>query len=1044
MMITDFTDDETLSPHEHCATTGHAFVKKTFHRPTWCHYCTELLWGLTGQGFVCEICNFVAHERCLRTLSQYCSSIKELFLVQPQAHAFIDIGAFKKKYCCVCRRRVEHSCDLKCEVCEVYCHSDCRDFAIRDCRVTALSFSAGNQHVLKHQWREGNLSGSAKCAACRKSSGQPDMFTGMRCDWCHISVHSACIRSVDQECDLGVLRNIYFPREALQLPITNLSMEEILSCLNRRKAPSDRLQMGDSKTDQDVCFSDDGITYSESSKTESSALSASACAPSFAGLNAAVADKLAQSHNMAMGGATPVKRKDKAKLRSKRKESREAAHFDDDLDDSVVADAEDPYSDVRSSVVVKHRFFLYDGNQSCEAQTVRIVSMTIRETALYACLKALHICDDAKKYYFLDGNKMEPDKPDPPALEDQQVIDMIETGTREGSQPTFVIRYKISSRGEPIKVFLQSPRHSPRLKYVKINHSLAASDIIEMALQKFGITDEDISSFVLIMTSSGLEEQLLVRDQLVWPLVENSILRNVRNLQYIRFYLREVSLISKPVRVFVGNLPPKLASRKYETYVTDITKINLSSRAFNPVYPQYGCLVVEFPNPQVAKEAVQKLRATSFEDGKPIVVLVLPKVDVEALSPTASPLLVFVNAKSGGCQGVNLLTHFRRLLNPFQVFDLDNGGPIPGLVLFGTVPNYRILVCGGDGSMGWVLSCLDDVGQESKCSSPPIAILPLGTGNDLARVLQWGGGYTGTDEPLQILKAVDRADPIDLDRWTVIMQGDEREKQILTDRKSLKMEGIDVINDVDSNVQIMNNYFGIGIDADISLGFHMKREENPSKFNNRLHNKAVYFRIGLKKLYKPNLFKDLHNNVKLVVDGSNIPLPPIEGIIILNIGSWSAGADLWGADREDKFKKPSQCDGLVEVVGVTGIFHMGQILSGIRTAYRLAQGHDIQIYTQTTLPVQMDGEPWIQPPGCITVTRSALHATLLKKHKSSMKRGSRSGEATSAADSMAPEPASTGSFGPEDEVSDDDDSDKYVAPIHGIANAQLNLTTQRY
>ena len=1043
-MITDYTDDESLSPHEHCATTGHAFVKKTFHRPTWCHYCTELLWGLIGQGFVCEICNFVAHERCLRTLSQYCSSIKEFFLVQPQAHTFIDIGSFKKKFCCVCRRRVENSYDLKCEVCEVYCHIDCRDFAIRDCRVTALSYSAGKRPVLKHQWREGNLLGNAKCLACKKSSAQVDMFTGMRCDWCHISVHSSCIRSVDQECDLGVLRNIYLPRETLLLPITNLSMEEILNCTNRRKAPSDRLQLGDSKTDQDACLSDDGITYDSIKNTaDHDQCSTSAGGPSnTTGLNSNLMDRLCNSQNAA--NSVQTKRKDKLRIRSKRKESREVtSHFDDDLDDSTVADVEDPYSDVRSSVV-KHRFYLLDGNQSIETQTVRIVSMTMKETAIYACLKALHICDDAKKYYLLDASRMELEKGtvgDPVALEDQQVMEMIESGTRESAQPTFVIRYRISSRGEPIKIFLQSPKHAPRLKYVKINHSLAASDIIEMALQKFGMADGDLDNFVLIMSSSGLEEQMLVRDQLVWPLVENSIVRNVRNLHYIRFYLRECCLISKPVRVFVGNLPPKLPSKKYESYVTDITKINLSSRAFNPVYPQYGCVVVEFPDAQTAKEAVQNLRATSFEDGKPIVVLVLPFVDLESLGPTVSPLLVFVNAKSGGCQGVNLLTHFRRLLNPFQVFDLDNGGPIPGLVLFGTIPNYRILVCGGDGSMGWVLSCLDDVGQESKCSSPPIAILPLGTGNDLARVLQWGGGYTGTDEPLQILKAVDRADPIDLDRWTVIMQGDEREKQILTDRKSLKMEGIDVINDVESNVQIMNNYFGIGLDADISLGFHMKREENPSKFNNRLHNKAVYFRIGIKKLYKPNLFKDLQNNVKVIVDGSTIPLPPIEGIIILNIGSWSAGADLWGAEREDKFRKPSQCDGLVEVVGVSGIFHMGQILSGMRTAYRLAQGQDIQIYTQTTLPVQMDGEPWIQPPGCIMVTRSALHATLLKKRKSGLKRGSRASGST--ADCMAPEPASTGSFGADDDLSDDDDSDKYVAPIHGIANAQLNLS-QRY
>lgn len=33
---------------------GHFFIKKTFHKPTYCHHCTDMLWGLIGQGFVCE------------------------------------------------------------------------------------------------------------------------------------------------------------------------------------------------------------------------------------------------------------------------------------------------------------------------------------------------------------------------------------------------------------------------------------------------------------------------------------------------------------------------------------------------------------------------------------------------------------------------------------------------------------------------------------------------------------------------------------------------------------------------------------------------------------------------------------------------------------------------------------------------------------------------------------------------------------------------------------------------------------------------------
>lgn len=143
------------------------------------------------------------------------------------------------------------------------------------------------------------------------------------------------------------------------------------------------------------------------------------------------------------------------------------------------------------------------------------------------------------------------------------------------------------------------------------------------------------------------------------------------------------------------------------------------------------------------------------------------------------------------------------------------------MYVFRHIKDYKILVCGGDGTVGWVLQCLDNVGQDSECQTPPCAIVPLGTGNDLARVLRWGPGYTGQEDPITVLKDVIDAEEIRLDRWTVVIHQEET-----GERQSSNQED-------NTAIMVMNNYFGLGIDADLCLGFHNAREENPERFNSR-------------------------------------------------------------------------------------------------------------------------------------------------------------------------------------------------------------------
>uniref|UniRef100_A0A803WDS4 Diacylglycerol kinase n=1 Tax=Ficedula albicollis TaxID=59894 RepID=A0A803WDS4_FICAL len=476
--------------------------------------------------------------------------------------------------------------------------------------------------------------------------------------------------------------------------------------------------------------------------------------------------------------------------------------------------------------------------------------------------------------------------------------------------------------------------------------------------------DSNLATFVLF------QRMVLDNQELILNRLKDIRKTSIRQMNQTRFYIVENSKSIVQVNLFVGGLPPQLSPEEYTNILKEELAIKTNVVSVSHVYQAQGAVVLQISCFSEAERIYMLVKDTVVND-KPLNAVVLPAVMASKIPQNCCPLLVFVNPKSGGLKGRDLLYSFRKLLNPHQVFELTNGGPLPGFHTFSKVPSFRVLVCGGDGTVGWVLGALEEIRHKLVCSEPSVAILPLGTGNDLGRVLRWGAGYSGED-PYSILVSVDEADDVLMDRWTILLDAEE------------PAEGAEngIAEPEPPKIVQMNNYCGLGIDAELSLDFHHAREEEPGKFNSRFHNKGVYVKVGLQKISHT---RNLHKDIKLQVDQHEVELPSIEGLIFINIPSWGSGADLWGSESDNRFEKPRIDDGLLEVVGVTGVVHMGQVQGGFRSGIRIAQGSYFRVTLLKPIPVQVDGEPWIQAPGQIII--SAAGPKVLSQKRKMNKRG---------------------------------------------------------
>uniref|UniRef100_A0A670JCF8 Diacylglycerol kinase n=1 Tax=Podarcis muralis TaxID=64176 RepID=A0A670JCF8_PODMU len=387
--------------------------------------------------------------------------------------------------------------------------------------------------------------------------------------------------------------------------------------------------------------------------------------------------------------------------------------------------------------------------------------------------------------------------------------------------------------------------------------------------------------------------------------------------------------------------------------------------------------ILRVRHPQNPLKSSKKKKRTSFrrksskkgpEEGrwKPFVIKPVP-------APLMKPLLVFVNPKSGGNQGTKIIQSFMWYLNPRQVFDLSQGGPKEALEMYRKVHNLRILACGGDGTVGWILSILDQLRLNPP---PPVAILPLGTGNDLARTLNWGGGYT--DEPLsKILSHVEEGEIVQLDRWSLQVEPNPEANAEEKDETAADKLPLDVFN----------NYFSLGFDARVTLEFHESREANPEKFNSRFRNKMFYAGTAFSDFLMGSS-RDLAKHIKVVCDGTDLT-PKIQDLkpqclVFLNIPRYCAGTMPWGNPGEHHdFEPQRHDDGCLEVIGFTMTSLAALQVGG--HGERLHQCREVLLTTSKAIPMQVDGEPCKLGASCIRISlRNQANMVQKTKRRNSM------------------------------------------------------------
>lgn len=203
------------------------------------------------------------------------------------------------------------------------------------------------------------------------------------------------------------------------------------------------------------------------------------------------------------------------------------------------------------------------------------------------------------------------------------------------------------------------------------------------------------------------------------------------------------------------------------------------------------------------------------------------------------------NLKSGDNAAADVIAICRSVLNPIQIFELSSAGPDEALNLIRKMDKIqcRILVAGGDGTVGWILT---EIFKRQINPLPEVCILPIGTGNDLSRVLGWGAVPPAVLHPNEMCDKVWAAPPIKClwlsNEFRSPFLQIQKSQAVLLDRWLIDIESKSSrrlpMKWLPHRKLYMYNYFSVGVDAQVTFNFHKARESPFYMLSSRLFNKV--------------------------------------------------------------------------------------------------------------------------------------------------------------------------------------------------------------